>query len=276
MPGFGPVPEMGLFSVLWLVVFFVVVVLVWRGRRQRVPGTAIVLKKFRINQSPAAGPALEIRGRGSGLVSWVLNLMHLEPEVDLFVTDTEISFRSPSLSGISHIYVPLGKVNVAICGYQRSILALAFGILFAWGFVFYLLSALISNRSEASSNMAMALGFMVLAAVAALVYYLSKRIAIGVESSSAFGVTFKRSVVENVSVDLPEALQAIAVVHSRILAAQTAMPGVFASATPLAAGYSPTPISPAAPVRRCPKCSEVNPPETQFCENCGCELLGPA
>ena len=136
MPGFMPElrPELVFLSVLWFIAIVVVIGLVWRGRKSFVTGTSIVLKRFRINESAAVGPAVEISGRASGLVSWILNLLGLEPGVDLTVTDTEVLIRSESLRGVLHTYIPLGKVTAAVCGYQRSIWALGLAILFRlWG-----------------------------------------------------------------------------------------------------------------------------------------------
>ena len=273
MPGLGiGMPELGFSSLLWLVVIVIAVALVWRGRTTHVRGTRIVLKRFRINEDVSAGPAVEISGRASGLVSWLLNLLRLESGVDLTVTESEVSIRSASLSGFAHTFIPLGKVSAAVCGYQRSIWALAFAFLFAFGFVVNLLAGFLGNRNEVGADMGLAFGFLVLAGVAALVYYLSKRIAIGVESMHSHGVVFKRSVVENVSIDLPEALRAVAAINRYLLAAQivqTLTPG--ASASP-GSGYARSSPWPAASDGHCPNCSASNPPNTRFCENCGYEL----
>src|SRR5712672_242557 len=128
MPGFGNALGLGygLSTIIWGVAIIVVIGIIWRGRRSYVPGTLMVLNKFRINQDPSVGPAVEIIGRASGIVSWVLTVLNLNPENRLIVSDSEVSIRSASLSGIEHTYIPMGKITATVCGYQRSILALGF------------------------------------------------------------------------------------------------------------------------------------------------------
>jgi hypothetical protein len=219
MPGF---PFGGGFSTLvWLVAIVVVSVVVWRGRSGFVSGTPIVLSKFRVNEDLTARTSVEIVGRASGPISWILTALKLEPEFHLVVTNSEVSIRSGSLSGVSHTYVPLGKISAVVCGYQRSILAFGFATLFGVGALLNLLSGFFENSNQIGSDIGVALGFLILAGIAGLVYFQSKRIGIVVETMHPHGLAFKRSFIENVSVDLPEALRAISVINARILASQT-------------------------------------------------------
>jgi hypothetical protein len=261
MLGFGP--SYGFSTLVWIVAIIIVAGIIWRGRKNYVPGALMVLTRFRINEDPSAKVCVEISGRASGVVSWILTLLRLKPEVEFVVTDSEVSIRTASLSGIQHVCIPLGKITATICGYQRSIWALGFAILFSVGFVLNLLSGFLgSNQNEIILDITRAFGSLIWATIAALVYFLSKRIAIIAESMHAHGVVFKRSVIENVSVDLPQALKAISVINGRLLAAQ-AMTKVeyltVSAATGNGAGV-------------CPKCSSLNAVGTRFCENCGSPL----
>jgi hypothetical protein len=276
MPGFGPGFGLGggISTLIWMIAIIVVGVIVWRGRTKFVGGTPIVLKHFRINEAPSAKTVIEISGRLSGIVSWVLNLLKLEPEVEFIVTDSEIMIRAASLSGIQNTFIPLGGITATVCGYQRSMLAFGFALLFSVGCVLNLISGFLeNNRNEVGSDMGLAFGFLILAGVSALVFFLSKRIGIAVETESWHPIAFKRSLIENVSVDLPQALQAIAVINTRILAARTSQTlpeesdGASAPRTILTAASASAP-------GRCPKCAAVNPSGTRFCENCGTALVG--
>ena len=270
MPGF-PFGS-GFSTLVWLIAIVIVSVVVWRGRSGFVSGTPIVLSKFLVNEDLTARTSVEIVGRASGPVSWILTALRLEPEFRLVVTNSEVSIRRGSLSGLSHIYVPLGKISAVVCGYQRSVLALGFATLFAVGFLLNLLSGFFENSSQVGSDMGLAFGFLILAGIAGLVYFLSKRIGIVVETMHPHGLAFKRSVIENVSVDLPEALRAISIINARILAAQTIQTVADRSDTqalPLAAASKPPDAS--AP-GGCPQCSTANPIGTRFCENCGSPL----
>lgn len=274
MPGFGPNLGVGygMSTIVWLVGIIVVVVIWWRGRRSNyVSGTPVVLKRFYVNEDPSARVGIEITGRMSGIVSWVLTLLRLEPEFELVVTNSEATLRLGSLSGIQYTYVPLRKISASLCAYQRSILALGFAILLSVGFVVNLLSGFFeSDRSQVGSDMGYAFGFLILAAVAALIFFLSKRIGIVFETGhpGGYGFVFKRSVIEGVSVDLPEALRAIAVINARILNAESGHTHGGSGSMP------PSPITvPVTPTgggpRPCPNCSAVNPIDLRFCENCG-------
>lgn len=272
MPGFTPSSGIGtgFTSLVWMIALIIVATIVWRGRKNHVPGTTIVLKRFRINEDCSAKIGVEIVGRASGLVAWILTLLRLEPEVELVVSDAEVTLRVADLSGIGYTYIPLGQIHATVCGYQRSILAFGFAILFSLGFVLNFLTGLwIGNSSEIGSDMAYSFAFLILAAIAALVYFLSKRIAISVETEKTRGIVFKRSVIENVSVDLPEAQRAITVINSRLLAAQSlhrAAPQLHSQRTVAVAPASATGSG------ACPKCSSLNPVGTRFCENCGSPL----
>ena len=277
MPGFPPmqVPDFGFAAFFWLVAILFVVGLIWRGRANYVTGAPVVLKRFRVNENAITGPAVEISGRASGLISWILNLMNLEPGIELTVTDTEVSIRSASLAGVRHTYIPLGKITAAVCGYQRSIWALGFTILFGLGTVISFSSSLVeSHRRASESDARMGVLFLILTLVALLFYSLSKKIGVAVEAAlHAHGVAFKRSVIENVSVDLPQALHAIEVINNRILAAQTVKTvSLGPDSGPRPFETDPTASSGGGREGRCPKCSNPYAPGIRFCENCGFEL----
>jgi hypothetical protein len=55
-----------------------------------------------------------------------------------------------------------------------------------------------------------------------IAYYLSKKIVISLETSGGMvmGLSFKRSVIENVSVDIEQALRAILLVNQKVIEAQ--------------------------------------------------------
>lgn len=271
LPGFG----LGFLNLIQLIVFFILAVVVWRERKGFVSGTPIVLKRFRLSQDPAAGAVIEITGRVSGVVSWILTLLRVEPEFQFTATRDSVSIRRESLRGTQHTFVPLSAVTGTNCGYQRSILAFAFAVYFAFDCVSYLLVGFLSNnRDEVGTNMGLAFGFLILAGIAALIYFLSKKVGLWIESSlHSHGLSFKRSVIENVSVELPQALRAIEILNSLVLNARTAPPRAAAAAA--GAPTSPTTGTGgregAGPVA-CTKCSAVNPAGMRFCENCGLAL----
>lgn len=278
MPGFGLGPSgWTLFTYLVeAVVFLILIGIVWRGRKNQMAGTTLVLKKFHIDESPTTQLPVDISGRASGVISWILGLLRIEPDVDLRVTDTEILIRTVSLGGVRQFYVPLGSVSSTVCGYQRSIWAFSFAVYFSVTFVLNVLGVVFAADTGNAAGMYMgsAFGSLIFAAVAAIMFFLSKRIAVFVETTGGIypGLIFKRSVIENVSVDLPEALRAISVVNTRVLSAQTTRKGNERSSTVLSepGGAVQSPIG--GNSARCPRCSAVNPDRMRFCESCGFAL----
>jgi hypothetical protein len=243
-----------------------IIVVVWREYRSNpLAGLTIsrlALRKFIVNESGA--PAVDIVGRPSGFFGWVFTVLKLDPESRFLLDDQQASFQSASLSGLSHIYVPLEKVTSTCCIYRRSIMALGVAAYCGLSFIGSLMGALgfglfVKDNSNAFGVAAGgAFIWLILGAIAAAWFFLSKQIAIVVRSgATGFGFLFKRSVIENVSIDLPEALATIAVVNARVAAAQVGgrqAPGT-GSATILA--------------RQCPKCAASNALEIRFCESCG-------
>jgi uncharacterized membrane protein YgcG len=201
----------GLISIIF---FLAVLRAIFGGRRSRfVPGTSIVLNRFRVTEDPSAKTVVELGGRASGIISWVMTLLRLEPKTEFVVTESEVSIRAASLSGTRVEYIPLEDVRGTICGYYRSLPALVVAVLFGLGFILAGLAGFFeTNREDAGSEMQAAFACLVVAAVALLIYFLSKRISIIIDNGNYYGVIFKRSVVENVSVDLPQALRAIAAI----------------------------------------------------------------
>lgn len=249
----------GFTTIVWLIVIVILAGVVWRGRKMHVSGTPIALTGLRVD--PAASTPIEISGRVSGVVSWVLTLMRLQPTFYLRVTQSSFSIVSSSLGGIRHTYIPLDAITHTACGYQRSILAFSLAVAFSLGFLSNLLSGfLIVNRSEVGENMGRAFGFLILAGGAAVVFYFSKRIGIQVETNHPpHGLSFKPSVIESTSVDLPQALKVIEVLNSLVLQART---NVLSSTDSIRSDAARSP-------GQCRKCFTINPLDVKFCENCG-------
>ena len=265
----GLVPSLaniGASSVLWFVAFIIIGLVAWRGRGRYLSGTTLVLKKFRLNDAPSAQTVLEVTGRPSGLFGFLLSVLRLDSDYELTVTDSTVSIQASSLSGLLHHYIPLRNVSSTACGYQRSILALIFAIFFTAGFVINFLTGVFeNNRNNVGSDMVAAFLFIVLAAIATTIYFLSKKIGISIETTGGNyrGLVFKRSVIENLAVALPQAPRGGAAGNARVLAApgMHIPPGPPQSSTPEPGDQGP-----------CPQCSTVNPLGSRFCESCGIAL----
>jgi hypothetical protein len=231
---------LGFLSLIQLALLAGLVLIAWRGRSRYVVGTSIVLTAFRLDKNPLAEMPVEIVGRLSGILSWFLTLLRIQPEVHLVVTRTAVSITRTSLGGLSHIYIPLEKISATVCGYQRSMVAFALAAYFSAQFLLILLTGLFLGLGQTTAGNSTAVfagsaiaavGYLFLAVITGIIFVLSKRIGISIETMHPHGVAFKRSIVGNAFVDLPEAMQAIGLINGRVLAAQTA--------TAVAAGSPP-------------------------------------
>ena len=178
-----------------------------RGGSVRISGPTLVLRRFKIDESPSAQTPVEIIGRVSGLTAWLLTTMGFDAETTLKVSTTDVSFKSSSLSGETHQVVPLASVSSTHCGYSKPIGLLIIGSLI-------LIGGLIASQFVAG---------LLLGGIFLLAYWLTKKITISVETSGGLlmGLAFKRSVIENVSVDIEQALKAIRIVNDNVVKSQT-------------------------------------------------------
>ena len=173
------------------------------GRRGSLASTgpALALRKFEIN---ASGPvAVVIEGRPSGLVGWLLTTLGLDTLTTLVVTSEHVSFKYAGLSGEVRHVVPTNKISSTHCGYSQPIWLLIVG-----GAI--LILAMLSSLNSNNAAQIFVSGVL-LAGACGVVYLMQRKIVISVETSGGLimGLAFKPSVIEQVSMNLPEALRAI-------------------------------------------------------------------
>jgi hypothetical protein len=213
-------------GVLELIVLAVVVlVLVGRGLARRggggilISGPTLVLRRFKIDETSTANVLVDIVGRASGITAWLLTVMGFDAETSLKVTDKEVSFRSSSLFGQTHQVVPLPSVSSTHCGYSKPIGYLIVGAIF-------LIGGILSGLGESGGGTVILSG-LVIGGILLIAYYLSKKIVISIETSGGMvlGLSFKQSVIENVSVDMEQALKAIRIVNQKVIGSQVYLAG---------------------------------------------------
>lgn len=196
----------------------------WNDYRGR---STLALSSFVVNPDPAAPVALDVRGRATGVLGWLLTLLRLSPRHELTASADSVRFLSSSLGGTRHIEVPLAQVAYIECGYQRSLLALALAILSALGLILALpmmlsASSLLGNGVVGQLVLAVGGGviifYVLVGGTAAAIYYYSKRLAITIGSSGSqrFGLVFKRSVIEGQNIDLAAVEGAVRVISARL------------------------------------------------------------
>lgn len=192
-------------------------------------GPALVLKKFSVTGAPSKeeAPVIEIEGRKPGVIAFLLTLVGIDATTSLLVTPRDIRFRKGSLYGEITSMMPLTAVASAHAGFAKPI-----GLLIAAGVV--MLAALgaaagigsgagFDHRGGGgSAGAAIAiLGFIVVI-VLVVAYFLSRKMAVFVESSggATFGLIFKRSVIEGVPVDIDKVKAVVDIIREMVINCQ--------------------------------------------------------
>ena len=205
------------------IIISVVAVPFMAGRRGGISmsGPTLVLRKFNVDKLSPNGVFIEIIGRASGLTSWILTVLRFDTETTLKITKNEISFTSSSLFGQVNQLAPLSGVSSTLCGYSKPI-----GYLIAAGV--FIIGGIIIGLSQRNGGPVLIFGIIIGIALI-VIYALSKKIALSIETRGgrSLGLIFKRSVIENVSVDIEKALNAMEIINSKVLESQQkiALPG---------------------------------------------------
>jgi len=240
------------------------------GGGRRFSSTTLVLRSFRLNAKPRdpGGPVVDISGRTSGLIGWVLTVVGLSPETSLTVDGRELRSVDSSLFGQKFTVVPLGRIASVHCAYIKPIGYFFLGSLCALGSLF---RALTMNQYE---QFATRVGVLVIGLVLGFVffalYFLMKKVAIYVVpfNGSPIGLTFKRSVIENVPVDIEQARKFIQVINNLIVASANqnadSQQYVEESVGTVIHGSATSVNS------KCGGCGQELDSEARFCTSCGC------
>lgn len=187
-------------------------------------GPALALKKFNVTGAPSKeeAPVIEIEGRKPGVIAFLLTLIGIDATTSLLVTPRDIRFRKGSLYGEITSMMPLTAVASAHAGFAKPI-----GLLIAAGVIMLAslggaLGAAAEHRGGGGAGAAIAILGFVVAAVLVVAYFLSKKMAVFVESSggATFGLIFKRSVIEGVTVDIDKVKAVVDIIRELVIACQ--------------------------------------------------------
>lgn len=182
------------------------------GGGLRISGPTLVLRKFKVDGSASDGVLVDIGGRASGVIGWLLTVIGLYGERSFRVAGKQISFETSSRFGQLHQVVPLTNVSSTHCGYSKPIGLLILGVLFGIG-------GILSAFSRQPGNGPVVLVLLIIGALFVIGYLLSKKIVISLQSDGGMqmGLTFKRSVIENIPVDIDKALQTIKFINEKVI-----------------------------------------------------------
>ena len=208
-----------------------------------------VLKKFQIDHSGMTGTLLNVEARQPGFGAFLLNLMGLDPNASVRVTNGAISMRQASIYGMDQVTAALTSVGAFLGGYRKP-------VPYLFAAAFFLFGGLIGGI--AVDAFAFLFGFgAILALVNFVLYVFNKQMYIGFETSGGekHTLVFKQAIIEGVSVDIRRVEEAIQMVNDLISEAASGksvtrsipMSHMAASGTINVAQIAPAPAPMAAP-----------------------------
>jgi hypothetical protein len=227
----------------------------------------LVLRKFEINKSPKsiADEIISIIGRASGLFGWLLTVIGIDAQTYLTVTGREFEIKGTSLFGQHHDVVPLTSISSTHCGFLKPI-----GYLILAGVA--LLYGLFSGLFAEEKHLLKFILCLILGIVFLVMYVMQKKIEIKVQTRGglSLGLVFKRSVIENVAVDIEQARLAIGILNGLVLNIQNKeieIQGIVNEAI-TKTGTKTNRTMPSF----CIHCGKTLERGAKFCESCGNKL----
>ena len=202
-----------------------------------------VLKKFQIDHSGMTGTHLNVEARQPGFGAFLLNLMGLDPNASVKVTNGAISMRQASIYGMDQVTAALTSVGAFLGGYKKPVEYLFLAAFFFCG-------GLIGGIAVID-----AFGFIftfgcVCSLCCFVLYVFNKQMYIGFETSGGekHTLVFKQAVIEGVRVDIARVEQAILMVNDLISEAasgksvqRTIQTSNLASSSTITVAQSPAP-----------------------------------
>ena len=172
LAAYGPEPAVG-GGLIWLalaVVGGVFAALCRAGRSASTRTPTLVLTAFATDPAPAGvGPCLDIVGRPTGVLAWLLTTMGLSTQTRWTVTDLQVSIHSAGLSGELNNAVPLAHVSGTHCGYTKPFALLVVAAA-------QLIGAIAGGLAAPSGGAGVVLLGLVVAGVLLAVYWTRKQI----------------------------------------------------------------------------------------------------
>lgn len=246
-------PVLSIFGFLVIIAVFYRVIASRGGMGINTNLTTLVLRRFKIDSSSSDKVVIDIAGRKEGLMQWLLTIIGINPEISFKFTNDDIIFRNSSLFGEANSVVPLPSISSTHCGYSKPLGFFFFGVLFIFFGIF-------SGIGIAFANGALGMLIFILGIIVGVIfivlYRLSEKIYISIQTKGGLylGLAFKRSIIENVSIDFNQAMKVIKIINIKITGGQLEN-FIYESDKII-----------------CPKFGAKNAGNSKFCEKCGTPL----
>ncbi|MCC8188442.1 MAG: hypothetical protein LIP08_13335 [Bacteroides sp.] len=191
---------------LYLIIGIIVVAGIFQSVRNH-KVVSLSLSKFVVD--PNSEDQIIIEGRKTGLWQWILVQLKLGNIYKIHVRQTFISYSEDSVRGNMLILTPVHKISSTTCGFRKPIGLLITGILLVVCSVMLLLMG----------EFAYFFLGLVFAALCVALYIYRKYFLITIETvgSQRFGFSFKRSVIENVPIEIEKIEQAIMHINNLVI-----------------------------------------------------------
>jgi len=168
----------------------------------------LVLKQFEIDKD--ADIFLKISGRESGILSFLLSLIGLDPITTFEADKKSVRFETVSVrKGKFRVSVPNSAITGVVTGWTKPFQLLVVAAVF-----------LICGLSGIGTSMAIVIAGVVVAAICLVFYFLNKSLFFGFYNGGDSPIAIMqvgRSVIENVPLDLEKFEEAAAVLNEVIL-----------------------------------------------------------
>jgi len=168
------------------------------------------LSKFTI--VPENDDLIIIEGRKTGLIQWILVQLKLGNIYKIQVKKDFICYSEDSAFGKKMSLTPMQKISSTTCGYKKPVGWLMLGVaLVIMSFVFLLQNSVTS-----------AVSCLLIAALLIVAYIYLKSFFITIESmgSSRLGFSFRKALIENLSIDIEKIEEAIQRINDLVVASK--------------------------------------------------------
>lgn len=195
----------GITSYFTYAIGIIVVLLIINAFRKRNKVT-LSLSKFSFN--PEMADFLIIEGRKTGLWQWILTQLKLGNRYQILVNKEKICYSEDSAKGNSLVLTPLQKVASTGGGYAKPIEMLILAAVLAIFGIVALFSVPVAGIIS-----------ILMAALLAVWYNFKKTFFVNIQpvSGAVFGFEFKRSIIENVAVDIDLIKESITFLNEKVI-----------------------------------------------------------